>query len=508
MGFLTTIFATVITILLVYIVTKLVPYFYKRWQWRRKLDPHFAHWPISWITGSLHHFSSLDEFFKKSIKFAEDGHKAYVWWIGPLRCIIGCLHPDNAKVLLRSSEPKARGGGGYEFLKPWIGDGLLVSDGKKWERNRRLLTPGFHFEILHSYLPIYNRVVEVFMNKMEKQSREERYVEVHASIVVVTLDTMLRCTLSYEDNIQEKGDNHPYLKAVQRLGQLIIERAFNPFVHFDFTYALTKKGKENQKLCNYVHDFAMQIITSRKKKLKADKQAEKDIGDASERKKHLDFLDILLTARDEEGRGLTDREIRDEVDTFMFAGHDTTSTVLGWCLYALGTHQEIQQRVFEDIHSVMGDRTEVMWDDLSKFQYLPLFIKETMRLYTPVPVVSREVTSTIVLNGVEIPKGVMIDIPIYQLHNNPCVWDQPKQFRPERFEKDAFAARDPYLYVPFSAGPRNCIGQNFAMNEIKTMVARIVHRFHLEADPDIDPYPYPEVVLRAKNGIHIKFTSR
>nr|KAG5700596.1 hypothetical protein BaRGS_015392 [Batillaria attramentaria] len=200
---------------------------------------------------------------------------------------------------------------------------------------------------------------------------------------------MLRCALSYEDNIQEKGENHPYLKAVRKLGQLLIKRSLNPLLYPDFIYSRTKDGKVNKELCDYVHDFAMRIITSRKQKL-----AEKEDDDKANTKRHLDFLDILLTARDEEGHGLTDREIRDEVDTFMFA---------------------------------------------------------------------------------DIPKGVMTDIPLYQLHNNPHVWKEPEKFCPERFEKSVFADRDPYVYVPFSAGPRNCIGQNFAMNEIKTMVARIVH---------------------------------
>nr|KAG5700597.1 hypothetical protein BaRGS_015393 [Batillaria attramentaria] len=383
------------------------------------------------------------------------------------------------------------------------GDGLLVSEGKKWERNRRLLTPGFHFEILRGYIPIYNRVVEVLMDKCERQSHGEVYVEVDNPVLVAALDNMLRCTLSYEDNIQEKGGNHPYLKAVRILGQLLIKRSLNPLLYPDFIYSRTKDGKVNKELCDYVHDFAMRIITSRKQKL-----AEKEDDDKANTKRHLDFLDILLTARDEEGHGLTDREIRDEVDTFMFAGHDTTSTTLGWCLYALGSYPDIQQRVYEDVHKVMGDRTEVTWEDLSGFQYLPLFIRETMRRYTPVPGISREVSSPLSLDGVDIPKGVVTDVPLYQLHNNPHVWKEPEKFCPERFEKSVFADRDPYIYVPFSAGPRNCIGQNFAMNEIKTMVARIVHRFQLEADPSIDPHPYPDVTLRAKNGIHIKFTRR
>ncbi|KAK7088100.1 hypothetical protein V1264_022062 [Littorina saxatilis] len=432
-----------------------------------------------------------------------DGNKAFLWWLGPFRCVIACCHPDTVKVLLRSSEPKSHGGGGYDFLLPWIGEGLLTAEGKKWERNRRLLTPAFHFEILRDYIDVYNSVVEEFMDKMEKASGGERYVEASAPLVITALDTLLRCALSYNDNIQLKGDDHPYVKAVKRMSALILERSLKIHLYPEFTYKLTKQGKEYYQLCDYVHNFTLDIIAARKKQLAKQEEGEQKTG-----RKRLDFLDILLTSQDEQGQGLTDTEIRDEVDTFTFAGHDTTSTALGWCLYALGRYQDIQERVFKDVENVMGNRAQVQWEDLTNFQYLPLFIRETMRVYTIVPTISRQVSSPLTIEGVHIPKGVVVDINIYQLHTNPNVWENPMEFNPNRFEKEVFAGRDPYVFVPFSAGPRNCIGQNFAMNEIKTMVACIVKRFHIEADPDIDPEPYPEVTLRPKNGIHLKFTRR
>ncbi|XP_046555072.1 cytochrome P450 4B1-like [Haliotis rubra] len=449
-------------------VFKVLPLRRKLQKWHTALDDKFPHYPIHWLWGNLKQIKSFQAFIEDSMVFLKDGSQAYMFWIGFFRPMVVVAHPESVRAILKTSEPKAKSGGSYDFLLPWLGDGLLVSDGKKWERNRRLLTPAFHFDILQPYLKVYNQVAQTFMRKVESASKGGNSVEVFAPASLATLDTMLQCALSYKEDIQDQGQSHPYVKAVIRIAYLILARAMNILHYIPIVYNLSANGREFSKLCKYVHEFSEDIITARKKALESDPELLN--------KRRLDFLDILLSARDDEGQGLTDREIRDEVDTFMFEGHDTTASAISWCLYALAKYPAEQEKVLQDVQQAVGDKNEVEWDDLAKLKYLPIFI----------------------IDGVEVPKGVMVDINIYQMHRNSNVWPNPLEFDTERFSLDSAAGRDPYCFVPFSAGPRNCIGQNFAMNEIKVMLCQAVRRFHIKVDPDKPAVPFPEVVLSSR----------
>ncbi|XP_041377345.1 cytochrome P450 4A24-like [Gigantopelta aegis] len=486
---------------LVYYLRKWFPLF-KQWRlWHAALDDTVPHLPLHWLFGSLPNIKSHRDLIHMHKPIINSGSKFFLWWLGPVRACVGVVHPDTVRHILKTSLPKCKSGAGYDLLKPWIGDGLLLSDGEKWERNRRLLTPAFHFDILRPYVKIYNQVAKTLTNKLARECEGGGYVEVCRPSGLATLDTMLQCSLSYKDNIQERGQSHPYVNAVERLSHLLLIRSLNIVYHYSyFIYGLTKNGKEFQALCDYAHSFSSKIINSRRTALQNDPDLLK--------RKHIDFLDILISARDENGKGLTDSEIQDEVDTFMFEGHDTTSSAISWILYCLGKYPEEQERVREEVLDVLGDREEIEWGDFAKMTYMPMFIRECMRMYPPVPAISRELTEDIEIEGVFLPKGVIIDIPIYNIHRNPHVWKDPEEFRPERFEPETFGARDPYCFVPFSAGPRNCIGQNFAMNEIKVFISHIVMKFHVKDDPKRTPVAVSEVVLRSEDGIYLNFTPR
>lgn len=456
--------------------------------------------PRHWIFGNAHEITCWSSFLKRmQTLYVDKGEKWYKFWLFNLPVVM-VTHPDTAKEILRSSEPKSHGILGYGGLMPWLGHSLLISNGTKWERNRRLLTPAFHFDILKPYVKIVNQVADVFNNKLSKAAEESKSVDIFCQAGLATLDSLLQCALSYKGNVQELGETHPYVTAVKKLCHLLVERTCTPLHLSDFIYKLSANGREFYKNCDFVHTFSGNIITERKKILKENPNVLE--------KRHLDFLDILLTAKDGDGVGLSDEEIRDEVDTFMFAGHDTTATVIGWSMYALGKNPEQQAKVYDEVKEVLGQRQSVGWEDLSKLKYLTCFLKEVMRLYTPVPVASRMVSKPITIEGVTIPKGTYIDLGFYHIHHNPDVWPDPWEFKPERFENEDILKRDPYSFVPFSAGPRNCIGQNFAQNEDKIFVARIINRFEVSIDPQTDNDPHFEAVLRTKGGLHIRFKDR
>ncbi|XP_052809276.1 cytochrome P450 4A2-like [Mya arenaria] len=214
------------------------------------------------------------------------------------------------------------------------------------------------------------------------------------------------------------------------------------------------------------------------------------------------------SAKDEQGRGLDRQEIQDEVDTFTFEGHDTTASALAWGLYALGQYPDIQEKVYEDAKSVLGSKEHVDSGDLHAFKYIPMYIKEVLRYYTPVPVISRKSPNTIVLDGLEIPPGSRVDVHIYVMHHNPAIWKNPEEFRPERFSDKQKEEHDVFGFVPFSAGSRNCIGQVFALNELKISLAKFVNRFEVRPDPGHKPDMLWDMITRSTTGLKVCLKER
>ncbi|OWF40062.1 cytochrome P450 4F6-like [Mizuhopecten yessoensis] len=417
--------------------------------------------------------------------------------------LIQANHPDSAKAVLKLSDPKPRGRGQvYSIFNEFLGDGLVTSNGKKWERNRKLLTPAFHFDVLRPYVKIYNEAADIVLEKFARQMKETpKSTDISDVLDLATLDVILRCSLSYEGNIQRQK-NHPYAAATHRIGVLIMKRMTYPWQFISWTlYMMSADGKEYKKHMDYIHGFADDLIAKRKKALAENPSL-------LEGKHRLDFLDILMTAKDDSGAGLTDKEIRDEVDTFMFAGHDTTFAALRWALYNFGLHPEEQDKVYREVCDVTGDRTYILWEDLGKLHKLTLFMKESMRMFPPVLSTTRLLQKPLELDGVSFPAGTCLSVGMIGLHRHPDIYPDPKVFRPERFLPENSEDRDPYAFLPFSAGPRNCIGQNFSMNEQKVMLSRIIKRFKIVLDEDHDVIPVTELTLRPKNGIKIRFEER
>lgn len=224
----------------------------------------------------------------------------------------------------------------------------------------------------------------------------------------------------------------------------------------------------------------------------------------SAKKRHLDFLDILLCAKDENGQGLSDKDLRAEVDTFMFEGHDTTASGLSWIFYCMAKYPEHQEKCREEISEVLGDRDTMEWDDIGKIPYTTMCIKECLRLYPPVPGVARKLAKPITFcDGRSLPEGSLIILSIYCINRSTIFWKDPEVFDPLRFSTENTSDRNSHAFLPFSAGPRNCIGQTFAMNEMKVALALTLQRFQLLPDPENEPVKISQVVLRSLNGIHI-----
>ncbi|XP_040485063.1 cytochrome P450 4F2 isoform X1 [Ursus maritimus] len=391
----------------------------------------------------------------------------------------------------------------YSFLKPWLGDGLLLSAGDKWSSHRHMLTPAFHFNILKPYVKIFNGSVNIMHAKWKRLVSEgSTHLDMFEHISLMTLDSLQKCVFSFDSNCQEKPSE--YIAAILDLSALVAKRHQQILVHMDFLYYLTPDGQRFRRACRLVHNFTDAVIQERRRTLPD--QGVDDFLQAKAKTKTLDFIDVLLLTKDEDGKQLSDEDIRAEADTFMFEGHDTTASGLSWALYNLAKHPEYQEHCRQEVLELLRDREpqEIEWDDLAQLPFLTMCIKESLRLHPPVTVISRCCTQDIVLpDGRVIPKGVICLISIFGTHHNPSVWPDPEVYNPFRFDPENIKERSPLAFIPFSAGPRNCIGQTFAMTEMKVVLALTLLRFRVLPDEE-EPRRKPELILRAEGGLWLR----
>ncbi|XP_070206876.1 ultra-long-chain fatty acid omega-hydroxylase-like isoform X2 [Littorina saxatilis] len=475
-----------------------------------------------WLYGSLHKFPGPNE---AGIKYDTDmmvkRPRFSRVWAGPFVPVLLLYHPDLVRILLKSSAPKPRGGfiaSVYEMGLGWLGEGLLISNGARWARSRRLLTPAFHFDILKPYIHIKNQAANILLDKLQQISEEKKSFDVFQHVSLCLFDILLQCAFAHNSNCQTSGEKDKYVQNVGHLIAMWVERALKPWMHNDFLYKWMPHGRRWYKICDFVHSVSEELISKRRKVLEASQVDEKSTESKNpdkeleepEKKCMMSFVDILLTAKDEDGKGMTPTEIRNEADTFLFEGFDTTTSALSWTLYSMARWPQHQKKVQEEVDAVLKGRSsdDILWEDLSCFPYTTACIKEAMRNFSTVPFIERETKEDVMIDGHNIPTGTFVAIQLWCLHHNPQVWDRPHDYIPERFLGDNALKMDPFQFVPFSAGPRNCIGQNFAMHELKIMVAKICHRFSLSLDPNHEVLRAPFATFKAEKDIKMFATPR
>uniref|UniRef100_A0A8C2VEI3 Phylloquinone omega-hydroxylase CYP4F2-like n=1 Tax=Chinchilla lanigera TaxID=34839 RepID=A0A8C2VEI3_CHILA len=441
----------------------------------------------SWLLGHLGMVTATEQGMKKVAELVATYPQGFVTWIGPFLPFIILCHPDTARSVLSASAAVApKDMVFYRFLRPWLGDGLLVSAGDKWSRHRRMLTPAFHFNILKPYVKIFNDSTNVMHAKWQRLvSQGSTCLDMFEHISLMTLDSLQKCVFSFDSNCQEKPSK--YIATILLLSTFVTRRSEQVLLHVDFLYHLTPDGKRFREACRLVHDFTDAVIQERRRTLPS--QRVDDFFKAKAKSKTLDFIDVLLLSKDEDGKELSDEDIRAEADTFMFGGHDTTASGLSWVLYNLARHPEYQERCRQEVRELLRGREpeEIEWEDLAQLPFLTMCLKESLRLHPPVTGISRCCTQDVALpDGRVIPKGVICFISIFGLHHNPAVWPDPEVYDPFRFDPENIKDRSPLAFIPFSAGPRNCIGQTFAMAEMKVVLALTLLRFRVLPD-DAEP---------------------
>ncbi|KAK4878930.1 hypothetical protein RN001_007076 [Aquatica leii] len=395
-------------------------------------------------------------------------------------------------------------GNSYKFLHNLLGNGLLTNNGSIWKHHRKLITPCFHYTILEGFLDLFHSCESFLLANLEKEVGKE-VVDIFSIVRVHTLNMI--CTSSMGSTIKA---NSNFFQNINDLCRIFAERIISPVKSMDLFFSLTTDYKVQQQAVTNMHQYTDLIISSRRKELQNKNKAINLPVDDTGKKKKLSFLDTLLQSQTECST-LTDKEIRDEVITFMLAGYETIASTLSYVLYSLAQNPDVQNKVVDELKLIFGNEknTQSTMDNLLNMKYLEMVIKETLRLYPVAPVITRAVTEDITFGNITFPKGVNISMSIFDLHRNPKYYENPEQFDPERFNLENIMKRPSCAYIPFSSGMRNCIGQNYAILETKSVLSKILRNFEILPSPaDEGLKLQANVVLRSTTGIKIQLKQR
>ena len=216
-----------------------------------------------------------------------------------------------------------------------------------------------------------------------------------------------------------------------------------------------------------------------------------------------DLLSMFMLAEDEDtGERMNDTQLRDEVMTIVLAGHETTANALTWTWYLLTQHPDVEAKLARELAEVLGGRVPTM-RDLPQLPYTHMVIQESLRLYPPAYVFHRSAIAEDTIGGYPIPPGQVVSISPYVVHRHPSFWENPETFDPERFTPERVAGRHRFAFIPFAAGPRQCIGATFAMTEAQLVLATVAQRYRVRLVPDATVKPYTAITLRPLHGIQV-----
>jgi cytochrome P450 len=392
------------------------------------------------------------------------------------------FHPDAAhRVLAGASANYRKDNVFYAEIRSAFGDGLLTSQDADWQRQKRFLQPLFGPRRVDGYAAAMGEQVDDLVHGW--RSRLPATLDLHDEMTRLTLGTV--CRILFGEDLDR------VLPVVRRsfepLGDAVRRRAMAGLrVPRQWPTPVNRRLLRAQ---HELHAVCDEIVAHRRAR-----------GERQE-----DLLGLLLDARDD-GRSLTDAEVRDQVLVFLLAGHETTSTALTYALHLLGRHPDVQRRVRAEVAAVAGDGT-VTAQHSAALSYTTMVLKETMRLYPSAPLLGRRAVRDDQISGYRIPAGADVVVAPWVVHRHPDFWDQPQRFDPHRFIPEREKARHRYAWFPFGGGPRGCIGQHFSMLESVIALAMLVRDFDF-ATPPGEPRHTNHITLRPVGGVFSQVTAR
>lgn len=363
-------------------------------------------------------------------------------------------------------------------LSQAIGEGLVVSEGELWRRQRRLMQPAFH----HGELRSYGAVMVALAAEAGGSWRPGELRNVHEEMMALTLAIVAKLLFGADLAAEAQEIGYQISRLMEEFSGELALTSLTPLGRLP-TWRTFRIRQSVRRLDRIVY----RIIAARRN---AD-----DPG--------RDLLGLLLRARDEEGGRMSDQQLRDEALTLLVAGHETVALALTYALYLLAANPDEQTNVSAELREVLGERQPEV-GDLERLKQIEAVLLEAMRLYPPVWSVGREALSDVDIGGYRIPKGSSLFMSQWVTHRDPGLFPDPEQFRPARWRGDAQRALPRFAYFPFGGGPRICIGNRFAMMEATLVLAELVRRFTVTTAPETKLELLPTVTLRPRGGVRLR----
>ncbi|XP_054262773.1 cytochrome P450 4V2-like [Macrosteles quadrilineatus] len=415
-------------------------------------------------------------------------YSLFCMWAGPIPEI--CVQkPQDVQVLLTSSKALEKGPE-YTFAQFVFRDGLITAPGAKWKISRRNMNPIFHRQNLNYLTRVFNRSSQQLVEDLASHD-DGKVFDVFDSLLKASVTSV--CSILFGLDIQSKMRNEDFdlgASITLRIAHLIIKRAASPWLWLDcfFNYFYKSELEELDKMWSRFTSQPMKVIENGE--LMTVPEAYSSI-----MKEHNTF---------------SEEDLHAEMKTVLIAGSDTTAIGVSSCLLLLGTHPEIQEKLYNEISSVIGSEDqEVTPEDLNSLPYFDQVLKESLRLSPVVLCFKRTLSDDLKLSEYTVPKGASLVTSVIGLHFDPEVYPDPYEFKPERFTPENSAKRHPYSFLPFSGGPRNCIGKQYAMTSMKIMLAYILRRYKIHATDNILNLRYVFVIsLLSIDGYKISLQRR
>lgn len=388
-------------------------------------------------------------------------------------------HPDHVKHVLQDHHTNYGKGPLYPRLKPVAGEGLVTSEGDLWRRQRRLSQPAFSRERTARFASAMAARTAAMLDRWAEPAARAEPVNVHAEMMKLTLailgDTVFGIDLSRESDA--------VTQAVTTAIEITNRRVYS-LVPLPLSWPTPENRRYRRAIATLdavVHDMI------------ARKRAASTAG--------ADLLSLLMAARDDEtGERMSDRQLRDETVTMLIAGHETTALVLSFAWYLLARHPEVEEKLRAEVSRMLGNRRPSA-EDVFQMPYTSLVIHEVMRLYPPAWFIARRAIQDDTIGHERIPAGAGVLLVPYLTHRHPAFWEAPEAFDPERFTTARSAGRPRFAYFPFAGGPRQCIGNHFAMMEALLILAMVAQRYRLRLVPGYRLELDASITLRPRHGI-------